>query len=53
MKGLNSDDKKIISQDYLLPSLCKEIGFNREDIVLNNDIIEYIIKVTRYSHSYS
>ena len=43
MKGLNSNDKQIISKNYLIPSLCQEIGFNREDIIIDNNIIEYII----------
>ena len=39
---LEMKDKIIISKNYLIPSLCKEIMI--EDIVFEDDIIEYIIQ---------
>jgi ATP-dependent Lon protease len=38
---LESEDKIIISKNYLIPSLCKEISI--QDIIFDDDIIKYII----------
>ena len=43
MKGLKIKEKTIIANNYLIPTLCKEIGFNNDEILFNDDIIEYII----------
>ena len=37
-------DKLIIIKDYMLPEICKEIGFNPTEIIFNNDIVTYIIE---------
>ena len=47
MKGLKIKEKKIIANNYLIPTLCKEIGFNNNEILFNDDIIEYIINYTK------
>ena len=36
-------EKKVISKDYLIPSLCKEIAINQKDIIFDDEIIKYII----------
>ena len=43
MKGLKIKEKTIIANNYLIPKLCKEIGFNNNEILFNDDIIDYII----------
>ena len=43
MKGLKIKEKNIIAKNYLIPTLCKEIGFYSNDILINENIIEYII----------
>ena len=39
----NKDDKQIIANDYLIPSICKNINFVRENISFTNECLEYII----------
>jgi len=41
---LGLDEKIVISKDYLIPSLCKEVAIKEEDIVFDEDIIKYIIE---------
>ena len=38
------EEKIVISKDYLIPSLCKEVAIKEEDIVFDEDIIKYIIE---------
>ena len=42
-KGYNVDEKIHIVQDFIIPDLLKNIGFNVTDIVLNLEVIKYII----------
>ncbi len=42
-KGYKTKDKLTISKDYLLPKICEQAKFQKEDIVFNDDILEYII----------
>ena len=42
-KGYKTKDKLVICRDYLLPSVYKQAKFEKDDIVLNDDILEYII----------
>jgi len=41
---LSLKDKLIIIKDYMLPEICKEIGFNPNEIILNDEIVTYIIE---------
>lgn len=41
--GYKVDDKVKIAQKYLLRDLCKQFGFKREDIHIEDDIVKYII----------
>ncbi len=38
------EDKIHITKDYLLKELCKNIGLNNEDYIMNDEIIKYIIE---------
>ena len=42
-KGYNINDKINITRDYILPKLLENIGFNKNDIYINDDVIKYII----------
>ena len=42
-KGYKTKDKLVIAKDYLLPKIREEIKFSIDDVVFNNDILEYII----------
>ena len=42
-KGYDGPQKLVITKDYLLPNIRKMINFKPEDIVLDDDAINYII----------
>ena len=42
-KGYKTKDKLVICKDYLLPSVYKQAKFEKDDIVLKDDVLEYII----------
>lgn len=41
--GYTLNEKINIIRDYILPDLLKNIGFNKNDIIINNNTIEHII----------
>jgi len=41
---LSLKDKLIIIQKYMFPEICKEIGFNTDEIIFNEEIITYLIE---------
>lgn len=42
-KGYNAKDKVIIAKKYLLPKIRAQVNFNETDIIIPDDVIEYII----------
>ena len=44
LEGFNNEDKIKIAKDYLLPELSENIGFNLNDIIINDDNLTHIIK---------
>jgi ATP-dependent Lon protease len=45
---LNLNEKVTIIRDYMLPEICKEVGFNTGEIQLSNDMIKMLIET--YTH---
>ena len=43
-KGYKIRDKLIIAKQYLLPKIIKEIKFDNDSIIIDDNILEYIIK---------
>mgnify|MGYP001436546206 CR=1 FL=1 len=43
-KGYKTSDKLIIAKQYLLPKIIKEIKFDNDSIIIDDNILEYIIK---------
>ena len=43
-KGYKNSDKLIIAKQYLLPKIIKEIKFDNDSIIIDDNILEYIIK---------
>jgi ATP-dependent Lon protease len=41
---LNLKEKITIIRNYMFPEICKEVGFNKEEIILNDSIIKYLIE---------
>ena len=42
-KSYNINEKIHIIQDYMLPEILKDIGFNKDEIIFSDDILKYII----------
>jgi ATP-dependent Lon protease len=42
-KYLTTEQKIIIGRDYLRPSILKDVGLSENDILLSDDVLEYII----------
>jgi ATP-dependent Lon protease len=42
-KGYDQDQKTIISNNYLLPTIQNQVKFNTDEIVIPNDTLHYII----------
>jgi len=42
--GYNAVDKKIISKDYLIPSIERNVNFNTGDIIISDEAIEYLVR---------
>jgi len=47
-KGYEMPHKAIISKDYLLPTIRKQVKFGDEDIIIPNETIEHIINTHTY-----
>ena len=43
VKGYDIKEKIVIAKKYLLPKIYEEINFNKEDIIINDDMIKYIV----------
>ena len=43
-KGYNQKQKTVIGNDYLLPRIREQVKFNKEDIIIPDDAIHYIIE---------
>ena len=43
VKGYDVKEKIVIAKKYLLPKIYEEINFNKEDIIINDDMIKYIV----------
>jgi ATP-dependent Lon protease len=43
IKNYNKKEKTIIANNYLLPKIRDQVKFNFEDIIVNDDIIHYIV----------
>ena len=41
--GYDIKDKYVISKNYLTPRICNQVNFNKEDIIINDDTLKYII----------
>lgn len=42
-KGYNKKDKNIIAKNYLLPSICKQVNFEKDNIVIEDAALDHII----------
>jgi endopeptidase La len=42
-KYLTTEQKVIIGKDYLLPSILKDVGLNKDDINIDNNLMEHLV----------
>jgi ATP-dependent Lon protease len=42
-KALSLKEKLTIIKDYMLPEICKDIGFNKHEIMISDNIITFLI----------
>jgi len=42
-KGYDKKEKNIIAKNYLLSTICKQVKFEEENIIINDETIDYII----------
>ena len=48
IQPLSSQEKLVISKNYIFPELNKNIGFGNDEIIFNNELILYIIENYTY-----
>ena len=41
--GYNTNEKTVISSNYLIPKIINQVNIKKEDIIFNNETIKYII----------
>lgn len=41
---LSLDEKLTIIKDYMLPEICKDVGFNTNEIIFNDELIKFTIE---------
>ena len=42
--GYEKKDKRIISNDYLIPTIIRQVNFKNEDIIIPDETIDYIVE---------
>ena len=42
-KGYNKKDKNIIAKNYLLPAICKQVNFEKDNIVIEDTALDHMI----------
>jgi ATP-dependent Lon protease len=42
--GYEKKDKRVISNDYLIPTILQQVNFNKEDVIIPDETIDYIIE---------
>jgi len=40
---LSTKEKVTIIQDYMFPEICKDVGFNKGEVILSEDLIRFLI----------
>ena len=43
-KGYEIKDKKVIANDYLIPYICKQVNLKKDEVIIPEESINYIIK---------
>jgi len=40
---LSTKEKVTIIQDYMFPEICKDVGFNKDEVILSEELIRFLI----------
>jgi ATP-dependent Lon protease len=43
-QGYEKKDKRVISNKYLIPKIQEQVNFNKEDIIIPDETIDYIVE---------
>jgi ATP-dependent Lon protease len=43
-KGYEKKDKRIISNDYLIPKIVEQVNFKKDDIIIPDETIDFIVE---------
>lgn len=43
-KGYSKKDKNVIAKNYLLPTICKQVNFPQDSVIIEDDVIDYIVE---------
>ncbi len=43
VKGYNPSEKSKIALEYMFPRFCKDMGFNEDELIIKDDVINYMI----------
>ena len=43
-KGYGKKDKNVIAKSYLLPNICKQVNFPQDSVIIEDDVIDYIVE---------
>jgi len=44
LKGFSKDEKKNIFTKFILPELFENINFNNDDLIMNSEVIDYLVQ---------
>ena len=48
-KGYESKDKVVIARKYLLPKIREQVGFKEDEVIISDEIIQYIVSNNGYT----
>jgi ATP-dependent Lon protease len=43
-KGYSGKEKNVIANNYLLPKIHEQVKFNKDEIIINDDVIGHIVE---------
>jgi ATP-dependent Lon protease len=50
-KGYSSKEKMVIAKKYMLPKIREQVNFKEEDVIIQDDALEYLISNVKFSQN--
>ena len=50
-KGYSSKEKMVIAKKYMLPKIRQQVNFKEEDVIIQDDALEYLISNVKFSQN--